>query len=208
MPPALPNEGAFAASGTCLVARGDKDVWFVTGGGKVGRVFHSDDRGRSWTVQETPIFYVNSKGESKVQIGDVNPDFNMGFAPQLSTDTVAIATGGGTIYTDPTHTTIASFGINGKRPAGFQSGTGGPAQGRINFDDHANVAGRHLNVPVTFMLAEIAQPQTGNQTGGHAQLIGDCTQPQTDCSGGPPGTPAVACQSPSSTAVTWKEQQR
>ncbi len=43
-------------------------------------------RRETWrTVQETPIFYVNSKGESKVQIGDVNPDFNMGFAPQLST---------------------------------------------------------------------------------------------------------------------------
>ena len=43
-------------------------------------------RRSTWrTVQETPIFYVNSKGEAKVQIGDVNPDFSMGFAPQLST---------------------------------------------------------------------------------------------------------------------------
>ena len=43
-------------------------------------------RRETWrTVQETPIFYVNSKGESKVQIGDVNPDFNMGFAPQIGT---------------------------------------------------------------------------------------------------------------------------
>jgi TonB-linked SusC/RagA family outer membrane protein len=43
-------------------------------------------RRSTWrTVQETPIFYVNSKGETKVQIGDVNPDFNMGFAPQLTT---------------------------------------------------------------------------------------------------------------------------
>jgi hypothetical protein len=43
-------------------------------------------RRATWrTVQETPIFYVNSNGETKVQIGDVNPDFNMGFAPQIST---------------------------------------------------------------------------------------------------------------------------
>jgi TonB-linked SusC/RagA family outer membrane protein len=43
-------------------------------------------RRATWrTVQESPIFYVNSKGESKVQIGDVNPDFNMGFSTQLST---------------------------------------------------------------------------------------------------------------------------
>jgi photosystem II stability/assembly factor-like uncharacterized protein/N-acetylmuramoyl-L-alanine amidase len=54
-PEALPNEGAFAASGTCLIARGEKDVWFCTGGAKTARVFHSADRGRTWTVRETPL---------------------------------------------------------------------------------------------------------------------------------------------------------
>ncbi len=55
LPPALPGEGAFAANGTCLVTRGARDVWFVTGGAKVARVFHSGDRGRTWTVHETPV---------------------------------------------------------------------------------------------------------------------------------------------------------
>jgi photosystem II stability/assembly factor-like uncharacterized protein len=55
LPPALTKEGAFAASGTCLVTHGDNDVWFATGGAKVGRVFHSADRGRTWTVAETPV---------------------------------------------------------------------------------------------------------------------------------------------------------
>lgn len=55
LPPALPNEGAFAASGTCLVTHGDKDVWFATGGAKVARIFHSRDRGQTWEVSETPI---------------------------------------------------------------------------------------------------------------------------------------------------------
>lgn len=55
LPPALPTEGAFAASGTCLVAHGKEDVWFCTGGAKVARVFHSNDRGQNWTVSETPI---------------------------------------------------------------------------------------------------------------------------------------------------------
>ena len=55
MPEALPGEGAFAASGTCLFAlRGGADAWFVTGGAKVARVFYTRDRGRSWTVAETP----------------------------------------------------------------------------------------------------------------------------------------------------------
>lgn len=55
MPAALDKEGAFAASGTCLITTGKKDAWLVTGGAKVARVFHSKDRGQSWEVVETPI---------------------------------------------------------------------------------------------------------------------------------------------------------
>jgi photosystem II stability/assembly factor-like uncharacterized protein len=56
MPAALPNEGAFAASGTCIATFGNKDVWFATGG-PAARVFHSSDRGLNWTVAETPILH-------------------------------------------------------------------------------------------------------------------------------------------------------
>ncbi|WP_419999570.1 WD40/YVTN/BNR-like repeat-containing protein [Streptomyces boninensis] len=55
MPPALEGEAGFAASGQCLVASGARDAWFATGGGKVGRVFHTADRGRTWSVTETSI---------------------------------------------------------------------------------------------------------------------------------------------------------
>src|SRR5262249_42170581 len=55
LPPALPKEGGFAASGTCLVTHGPNDVWFCTGGAKTARGFHSDNRGQKWTVQDTPI---------------------------------------------------------------------------------------------------------------------------------------------------------
>jgi photosystem II stability/assembly factor-like uncharacterized protein len=55
MPPALPGEGAFAASGTCLVTQGESHAWFATGGAASARVFRSADRGRSWSVAETPI---------------------------------------------------------------------------------------------------------------------------------------------------------
>jgi photosystem II stability/assembly factor-like uncharacterized protein len=55
LPPALPGEGAFAASGTCLVARGEKDVWFATGGARSARVFRSRDRGQIWEARATPI---------------------------------------------------------------------------------------------------------------------------------------------------------
>lgn len=54
-PPALPGEGAFAASGTCLTTYSTADAWFVTGGGGKARVFHSADRGRTWTAVSTPL---------------------------------------------------------------------------------------------------------------------------------------------------------
>jgi photosystem II stability/assembly factor-like uncharacterized protein len=75
LPPAEHGESAFAASNSCLAilkdgaskdrapkdgaSKGgasfpDSNIWFVTGG-RVARVFHSPDRGRSWEVFDTPI---------------------------------------------------------------------------------------------------------------------------------------------------------
>jgi photosystem II stability/assembly factor-like uncharacterized protein len=54
-PPALPEEGAFAASGTCLQTGGKKEAWFATGGPGAARVFHSSDAGKSWTASTTPL---------------------------------------------------------------------------------------------------------------------------------------------------------
>ncbi len=54
-PPALPGEGAFAASGTSLTVHGGDDAWFGTGGAAEARVFYSPDRGRTWTAVATPI---------------------------------------------------------------------------------------------------------------------------------------------------------
>jgi photosystem II stability/assembly factor-like uncharacterized protein len=59
MPPALPAEGAFAASGTSLALCAEKDIYFGTGG-PAARVFHSPDLGRTWTVAETPVVSGNA----------------------------------------------------------------------------------------------------------------------------------------------------
>ncbi len=52
---AMPNEGAFAASGTCLTVAGSSDAWIATGGSATSRVFHSADRGKTWRASSTPI---------------------------------------------------------------------------------------------------------------------------------------------------------
>ena len=59
MAAALPSEGAFAASGTCLAIYSYEDVYFVTGG-PAARLFHSSDAGYSWVVGGTPIVSGNA----------------------------------------------------------------------------------------------------------------------------------------------------
>jgi photosystem II stability/assembly factor-like uncharacterized protein len=58
MPPALGGEGAFAASNSCLVLKGN-EIYFGTGG-PAARVFHSPDGGLTWTVARTPIVQGNA----------------------------------------------------------------------------------------------------------------------------------------------------
>ena len=54
MPAALPQEGAFAASNSCLLLYGKSELYFATGGA-AARVFHSADLGQTWSVSETPV---------------------------------------------------------------------------------------------------------------------------------------------------------
>src|SRR5262249_11294480 len=103
LPQALPNEGAFAASGSCLTAHGSQDVWFCTGGAKHSRVFHSDDRGHHWSVSDTPILAgVESAGIFSIAFRDakrgvaVGGDFRR---PAETGATAAITADGGTTWT-------------------------------------------------------------------------------------------------------------
>jgi photosystem II stability/assembly factor-like uncharacterized protein len=113
MPAALPNEGAFAASGTCIATFGKNDVWFGTGG-PAARVFHSADRGLTWTVAETPIIH----GAASQGI------FSLAF--WTATDGVAV----GGDYKEPkkgesvaavTHDGGKTWKLTPKPPAGYRS---------------------------------------------------------------------------------------
>lgn len=53
LPTVKQGEAAFAASNTNIIVKGN-DTWIVSGGVQ-SRVFYSGDRGRSWTVYNTPI---------------------------------------------------------------------------------------------------------------------------------------------------------
>ncbi|HKY30831.1 MAG TPA: hypothetical protein VJM12_23125 [Pyrinomonadaceae bacterium] len=62
LPRALENEGAFAASGTNIAIFGKSHAWIATGGARKGRVLRTTDRGRTWTIAETPFQAGSSAG--------------------------------------------------------------------------------------------------------------------------------------------------
>ena len=70
LPPALANEGAFAASGTNIAVYGENDVWIGTGAAPTARVLHSADRGRTWTIAPTPLIAFESAGIFSVAFRD------------------------------------------------------------------------------------------------------------------------------------------
>jgi photosystem II stability/assembly factor-like uncharacterized protein len=78
-PSSLPDEGAFAASNSCLAVQGSNNLWFGTGGAKVARVFRSADRGATWSVAETPMHPQNaSSGIFSLAFRDQNDGLAVG----------------------------------------------------------------------------------------------------------------------------------
>jgi photosystem II stability/assembly factor-like uncharacterized protein len=103
MPAALDGEFAFAASGTCLVTAGfGNDAWFATGGSTSARVFHSRDRGRTWSVTDSPVPSGPTAGIYSLAFRDpwhgiaVGGDF---LTPATAPDAAAITHDGGRTWT-------------------------------------------------------------------------------------------------------------
>jgi photosystem II stability/assembly factor-like uncharacterized protein len=70
IPPALPGEGSFAASGTCVIVRGTNDGWIGTGNASRARILETRDRGRTWTAVETPVVAGEAAGITSVAFAD------------------------------------------------------------------------------------------------------------------------------------------
>jgi photosystem II stability/assembly factor-like uncharacterized protein len=101
MPPALPGEAGFAAGGQCVTTAGGRDVWFGTGGAAVARVFHSGDRGQTWTAHNTPIRSGPSAGIFALAFRDPRHGLAAGgdfFLETASPDALALSDDGGSSW--------------------------------------------------------------------------------------------------------------
>ncbi|NBC16176.1 MAG: hypothetical protein GVY18_02540 [Bacteroidetes bacterium] len=102
LPAALPGEGSFAASGTCLTTHGDSTAWFGTGASTTARVFKTTDRGQTWTVAETPLVSDSASGIASLTFRDARHGVALGgdiAAPEAYSDNVALTTDGGQTWT-------------------------------------------------------------------------------------------------------------
>jgi photosystem II stability/assembly factor-like uncharacterized protein len=116
MPPALPGEFSFAASGTCVATQGGQNAWIATGGAPIARVLATRDGGDTWDAYDTPLASSPSAGAFTVAFrnpwsgivggGDLDPGNPNSAATATSSD-------GGVTWalTNPPPVTGAIFGL-------------------------------------------------------------------------------------------------
>jgi photosystem II stability/assembly factor-like uncharacterized protein len=102
LPPALVNEGAFAASGTNIAVYGKRYAWIGLGSAARARVLRTSDGGRTWKISETPIKSNQSSGIFSVAFRDSKHGVVVGGDYQKekeAVDNLAITSDGGATWT-------------------------------------------------------------------------------------------------------------
>jgi photosystem II stability/assembly factor-like uncharacterized protein len=98
VPAALEGEGAFAASGTCLVSVGARHAWIGSAGAAGSRVYRSGDRGRSWSFEDVPLVAGPASGVAALAFRDTLNGVALGGRIAVASDTnnhVAVTRDGG-----------------------------------------------------------------------------------------------------------------
>jgi photosystem II stability/assembly factor-like uncharacterized protein len=115
LPPALPIEGAFAASGSNVAVVGTDHIWIGTGAASSARVLRSHDGGKTWAVSATPVSAGPSAGIFSIAFRDtmhgvvVGGDYKK---EREAIDNVAITNDGGVSWT-----LVREHGLSGFRSA-------------------------------------------------------------------------------------------
>ena len=99
MPPALPGEASFAASGTCITTQGGRNAWITTGGSTIARILATRDGGNTWNAYDTPLVSSSSAG---------------GFSVAFRNPWNGIVGGGDLATNDPNHAETATSSDGGQ----------------------------------------------------------------------------------------------
>lgn len=97
LPAALPKEGSFASSGTCVIARAGGHVWIST---TKARVLHSADFGHTWNVGIAPISTSDTTGIASIGFRDAKNGMAFGgFGARPTDSLIATTADGGATWT-------------------------------------------------------------------------------------------------------------
>jgi photosystem II stability/assembly factor-like uncharacterized protein len=101
LPPALENEGAFAASGTNIAVFGKTHAWIGTGAGAKARVLRTTDGGYTWQAADTPLAAGPSTGIFSIAFRDAKHGVIVGGDYRKETeavDNLALTNDGGVTW--------------------------------------------------------------------------------------------------------------
>ncbi len=110
LPPAQRGEGAFAASGTCVVALASRHAWIGTGAADSARVLRTADGGHTWSIAVTPVAGGATSGLAALAFRDTLHGVALGgnvADPNTRTATVAVTEDGGWTWQLATSPTFA-----------------------------------------------------------------------------------------------------
>jgi photosystem II stability/assembly factor-like uncharacterized protein len=173
IPPALPGEGAFAASGTCVAAQDVRLAWIGTGAEGGSRVYRSVDAGLTWTVATTPVVRGQATGIASVVFRDARHGLALGGPvsnPEARTQNVARTSDSGSTWVLATPPTFTSA-VYGAAAVPGQPGTvvaAGPQGLDVSFDDGATW--RSI-LPGPFWAVGFASARAGWAVGPRGRIV-------------------------------------
>ncbi|HEU4631862.1 MAG TPA: hypothetical protein VFS08_19080 [Gemmatimonadaceae bacterium] len=177
LPAAQPDEGGFAASGTCVAARtagSERHAWIATGNAARPRVLHTADGGRTWAASEPPLPGGEGAGGASVAFRDAEVGVALGGdigAPQARGDYVAVTTDGGATWRTGGRPTFAGAIYGGAYVPGAERPTlvlVGPGGADWSVDDGRTFA--RLDT-LSYWGVGFASPHAGWLVGPNGRIV-------------------------------------
>lgn len=163
LPVAQPQEGSFAASGTCLVTGKGGHAWIVASTAARGRLLHTSDYGRSWSVDTLPLTTRAGSGPQSVAFRDARHGMVLGGGNSAAAgDTlIAVTNDGGVQWTARTSPPLARGvwgGVNVPKAKPATVVAVGPSGAMYTRDDGVTW---HSIDPLNYWSVGFASPKAG-----------------------------------------------
>lgn len=173
LPAALPGEGSFASSGTCVAASGTGTAFVGLGNTGRTRVMRTTDGGSTWAVSETPIAAGEAVGIGSVVAFDPMRAVALGGEfgrPDARGTYVALTGDGGQTWTPGASPTFAGAIYGAARVPGAGESLVAVGPGGSNLSHNGGRSWVSLDT-LTWWSVDIASPQAGWMVGPEGRIV-------------------------------------